>query len=407
MKRFLYAFVCVCSLFALKANAQCTGRYVDTNYFANITKTTVTYSTPYSQQMDIFQPTGDVAPKRPLIILAHGGSFVSGDRTNDITVTRLCSLFAHRGYVTASIDYRLATSPLVMADSAAAIDEVIKALSDGKAAVRYFVLDARGSNTYKIDTNLIFGGGNSAGAVLYMHLGYIADSTECPNYIQNAMTANGGFEGNSGNAIPGYRTQIRGVINLAGALNMTSFVNLHDTGSVNAQGDQDATVPYMCAHALSGSCPVTLCGLGVLEGVYTTQQVYHKSIVFPGQGHVPWSNNNTNNSMFYSVDSLVTKFLVEGYVCDELAVKGVTRKWAELTYFPNPVRDVVNFTSSEAISSLSVYDATGRLVQQVNGLNAVTYKLNTANWSSGIYFVKTKFVRDNEFIPVVKQIVVE
>jgi len=403
MKKFLYAFLCLCTLFAVKANAQCVGRYADTNTFAGITKTTVTYSSPYNLKMDVFEPTGDTLAKRPLIILAHGGSFVSGDRTNDPTITRLCSLFARRGYVTASIDYRLGTI-LNMADSAQAINVVIKALSDGKAAVRYFIQDAQTTNTFKVDTNFIFAGGNSAGAVLFMHLGYISDSTECPNYIQNAMTANGGFEGNSGNPMPGYTTRIRGVINLAGALNMSSFVNYHDVGSVNAQGTIDDVVPYMCAHALSGSCPVTLCGLGVLESVYTTQQVYHLSIVFPGEGHVPWSSDNT---MFNSVDSIVTKFLGEGFICGSLSVPGTKRQVAELTLFPNPVKDVVNFSSSEAIKSLSVYDATGRLVQQVEGLNTTSYRLNTANIPGGVYFIKTQFVHNDSYTPVTKRIVIE
>ncbi len=405
MKKLLYAFFCIGLLLAGKTNAQClTGRYIDTTTFPNITKTTVTYSTPYNLKMDIFQPTGDVETKRPLIILAHGGAFYSGNKSNDITITRLCSLFCKRGYVTASIDYRL-TSPLNMADSALAITEVIQALSDGKAAVRYFLLDNMGPNLYRIDTNRIFAGGNSAGAVLFMHLGYIQDSTECPNYIQNAMTANGGFEGNSGNPIPGYKTHIRAVINLAGGLNTTSFVSMHDTGSVNAQGDLDSTVPYTCFHALNNVCPVTLCGLGALESVYAAKQVYHSSIVFPGEGHVPWSSNV---GMFNTVDSLITRFLSDGYVCDMLSVPGVKRSTAELTLFPNPVRDVVNFKSSEAISSLRIYDATGRLVQEyIPGSNAFNYQVNTANMRAGIYFVRAKFVHDEEYAPVVKQIVIQ
>src|SRR5690349_3898400 len=102
MRKLLYAFFCLTCLFAVKADAQClSGRYIDTTFFPTITKTTVTYSSVYGQKMDIFQPAGDGEAKRPLIILAHGGAFYSGNRSNDLTITRLCSLFAHRGYVTA------------------------------------------------------------------------------------------------------------------------------------------------------------------------------------------------------------------------------------------------------------------------------------------------------------------
>ncbi|MBS1584021.1 MAG: T9SS type A sorting domain-containing protein [Bacteroidetes bacterium] len=406
MKKIFYAVWCCLTMLAFEnAGAQCTGgRYTDTNTFANVTVTTDTYSTVYHQAVDIYQPAGDTAARRPLIILAHGGAFYTGTKTDDITITQLCHRMAKRGYVVASIDYRL-TSLVNMIDSAMAIDEVIKALSDGKAAVRYFVLDARGANTYRIDTNLIFGGGNSAGAVLYMHLGYISNISETPNYIQAAMNSNGGFEGNSGNAIPGYTTKIKAVINLAGALNMSSFINMFDCPSVNAQGTTDNIVPYNCGHALSGSCPVTLCGMGVLEGVMTAKDVYHSTIIFPGQGHVPWS---ADTAMFNSVDSIVTKFLAEGFVCNNLAaVPGVKHQNAELNLFPNPVKEMVKINSSETISSITICDVTGKVIREFNGLHTNEYTVNTANMPSGVYLVKTSFVQGSDYMPVVRRIVVE
>src|SRR4051812_16386227 len=113
-------------LHTTNANAQCSdGRYLD--YIFPVTMTTVTYSLPYSLQMDIYQPTGDTSSARPLIILAHGGSFISGTKSDDPTIDSLCKRFAERGYVTASIDYRLSTLiSMVSADSTQAINEVVK-----------------------------------------------------------------------------------------------------------------------------------------------------------------------------------------------------------------------------------------------------------------------------------------
>jgi acetyl esterase/lipase len=126
--------------------------------------------------MDIYQPDGDTYAARPLIILAHGGSFIGGSKTDDATVVELCNRFAKRGYVTASINYRLGTLiNLVSSDSTVPMGIVVKAISDGKAAIRYFMKDAATTNTYKIDTNNIFVGGNSAGAVLYMHVLYLSN----------------------------------------------------------------------------------------------------------------------------------------------------------------------------------------------------------------------------------------
>src|SRR5689334_19752194 len=115
MKKF-YSLITTLLFFAA-ASAQLDttgGRYCTENFFSNVTTTSnVTYgsSTTWTGGtqtlvMDIYQPTGDVASSRGLIILAHGGSFISGSRT-DQDVTTLCTRFGKMGYVTASIDYRL------------------------------------------------------------------------------------------------------------------------------------------------------------------------------------------------------------------------------------------------------------------------------------------------------------
>lgn len=96
-----------------------------------------------------------------------------------------------------------------------------------------------------------------------------------------------------------------------------------------------------------------------------------------------------------------------GLVCEGLSVPGTKRLAPELTLFPNPVRDVVNIKSSSAIESLAIYDATGRLVGEYSGLNNYAYRINTAGLSTGFYFVKAKFVNDDDHMPVVKRIVIE
>jgi dienelactone hydrolase len=402
--RKLYLLLLAAILFDT-AGAQCTnGRYWD-EIFPTINKTTVTYSTVYSQQMDIYQPAGDTASARPLIILAHGGSFISGDRTNDTTILNLCQRFAQRGYVTVSIDYRIMDAPAFLSNADSAIDEVAMAISDGKAALRFFMNDRATTNTYKIDTNNIYAGGNSAGAVLYMHVGYIDSLGACPPGIAAAIASNGGFEGNSG--FPGYTTKLNAVINLAGALNETSFVHTGSRPSVNAQGTADATVPYNCGNPLGGFgalSTITLCGLGALEPVYVSSSIYHMSHIFPGDAHVPWS---TDPVKFNTVDSMIKVFLFN-FVCPGVVyteVKGVNFV-PELSISPNPAVNEVKITSSEPIRDIAVIDQTGRVIHSLTGLNNENYDLNTADFIRGVYFVKILF--HNELVaPVVKRIVVE
>src|ERR1019366_4402414 len=161
MKKVVF-IVIFAAIFQLVNAQNCgNGRYKNL-VFNNVTIDSVTYSTPYGLKMDIYQPAGDTLSARPVIILAHGGSFTTGTRNNDLTIDSLCMNFARRGYVTASIDYRLA-SVLNMIDSVQALTDIFNAISDGKAAVRYFYKDARTLNSYKIDTNNVFIGGNSVG----------------------------------------------------------------------------------------------------------------------------------------------------------------------------------------------------------------------------------------------------
>ncbi|MFQ3269129.1 MAG: para-nitrobenzyl esterase, partial [Flavobacteriales bacterium] len=99
MKRFLFLFITLFSFFNVQA--QCDDRYSE-EVFDEVSVSTVTYSDVHNLQMDIYQAVGDTETQRPLIILAHGGSFVAGIRTNPSMVA-LGNAFAKRGYVVASI----------------------------------------------------------------------------------------------------------------------------------------------------------------------------------------------------------------------------------------------------------------------------------------------------------------
>ena len=112
MKNFTYLFI---TLFIYMSSAQsgdCEGRYQD-EIFQTVSVETITYSEPYNLAMDIYTPDGDNYTNRPLIIFAHGGAFIGGTKTNT-TMIDLCETFAKRGYVTASISYRLATHSTVL-----------------------------------------------------------------------------------------------------------------------------------------------------------------------------------------------------------------------------------------------------------------------------------------------------
>jgi para-nitrobenzyl esterase len=300
--------ICFCFLSVQHVGAQCSGpRYID-SVFDHYTVTTVTYSTPYNLQMDIYQPVGDSLPVRPLIVLAHGGSFTSGTRTDDSTIVWLCRDLAHKGYVTASIDYRLTTdlNLIYPTNGDSAISEVLEAIGDGKASVRYFYKDVlTNGNSFKIDTNNIFIGGNSAGAVLAMHYAYVDSVNELSATFQTILArVDGDLDGNSGN--PGYSSNIKGVVSLAGGLNEVSWIGQCSKPIVMAQGTYDSIVPYICGNPEDGIVNVTLCGLGSCAANIVANTPLFDTLTFIGAGHVPWQNGGQD---FYMVDTLVTGFL--------------------------------------------------------------------------------------------------
>jgi len=390
MKNRLYTLLLFCFvlMFAQHGNAQ-NQRYHDF-VFNSYTIDSVTYSDTFHLKMDVYQPVGDSLCHRPLIVLAHGGSFISGNRQDDNAVVTLCQNFAKRGYVTASIEYRLGSAINMAIDSAYAENEVLQAIGDGKAAVRYFRKDASTTNTFKIDTNLIFCGGNSAGAVLFMHYIYITNVNQTSPALQTIINNNGGLEGNSGN--PGYSSSVNAVLSLAGGLNDPNFIIAGDKPIAHFQGSTDNVVPYTCALAEQGAINVRLCGLGSLDPLYQSQHLIHVSKVYPGAGHVPWQSNTSEMT---EVDSMSANFLdtitawpTQVYCNGSVGVQNITSDDL-IAVFPNPAnREItISFPELAPYNKVQLVDGLGRVVteKQITSLRT-TFERNDI--ASGVYFIR-------------------
>jgi hypothetical protein len=281
MKKLLPVLLLLTTSFTLTAQFSVTncgnGRYIN-DVFPNVTKTsdlifgnntTTDYSTGtvYNQtlRLDFYEPTGDVAVQRPLIILAFGGAFITGQRTD---MDSICIALAKKGYAAATIDYRLiypsvANYFVVGTSSSLLIDEVIKASADMKAAIRFFKRDAATTKTYRIDTTKIILGGASSGAIAAVQTAYSASVNENPG-VTTAYNNNGGFEGNTdlpapNNLRPTYTaTGIAGVLNIAGAVLDTNLIDANEPPIYSAQGSADEVVPYNYGQLSFNGTPVPL-----------------------------------------------------------------------------------------------------------------------------------------------------
>lgn len=126
---------------------------------------------PDTLLMDLYYPNlaVDASPKRPFIMLFHGGGFSSGDKQSG-DIRDVCVHLALRGFVCASVNYRLGHDFSEYGQYKARY----RAIQDGHAAMRYVVKNA---NTIRVDTNWLFVGGQSAGSLLALGMVY-ADPAE-------------------------------------------------------------------------------------------------------------------------------------------------------------------------------------------------------------------------------------
>lgn len=181
--------------------------------------------------LDIYKPSGDTLSRRPLVIFIHGGGFKDGDKVSNFG-TLVCGGLSKRGYLVASINYRLGTANTDKSD----YEAMLRAVQDGKAAVRFF---RRFSAQYGVDTNHIYVTGSSAGSITALHMAYL-DQNEIPSYV-DLSAVGGSLEGTSGS--PGYSSRIHGVISNWGALVDYKYIQKGDVPVYCVHGLADATVP--------------------------------------------------------------------------------------------------------------------------------------------------------------------
>lgn len=210
-------------------------------------------TSPVDLRMDIFQPAGDTLAARPLIIICFGGGFLSGSRDH-WSIRLLCQDLAKRGYVTATIDYRLGMN---IFDSDLANRAVYRGLQDARSAVRFFRADAAGANSYKVDPDHIFIGGHSSGGFMALHNAYLDQESERP-LSTFEWSQDGNFVADQGCLdCAGDNTEYNGhanaIFSLAGAVGFTSFIESDaDPEVVMFHSTDDGTVPYTSGEPFSG-----------------------------------------------------------------------------------------------------------------------------------------------------------
>ncbi|MFN0276852.1 MAG: T9SS type A sorting domain-containing protein [Chitinophagales bacterium] len=147
--------------------------------------------------LDLYKPVGDGNENRPLLVLIHGGAWIGGCKDEAGTgIILLANEFASRGYVVASVDYRLGwhkddyvATPtsfpwaetyksLYAADSAELIRALYRGMQDVKGAIRFL----KGRNVLDSTcVNNVYVGGESAGAFVALSVAFLDLESEKPS----------------------------------------------------------------------------------------------------------------------------------------------------------------------------------------------------------------------------------
>ena len=198
--------------------------------------------------LDLYEPAGDTADARPAIVWAHGGGFTGGSK-DDPFIVSLATRFAQRGYVTASISYRI--RPAGTPGSPTYVDLIVGSLAgelpdamhdaqhDMQAAVRWFRAQA---SVYRIDPDRIVVGGSSAGANMALETAF---NPEDP--------------GNSGS--DGFSSAVATAVSISGGADPRRIENSPPPVAM-FNGTHDTTAPYPVA-------VMTCAGIFIHAGVCT------------------------------------------------------------------------------------------------------------------------------------------
>lgn len=389
------------ALFSFSAFSQCEdGRYRDIIFSDHTVTSDIQYGENYDLDgdltqlfVDVYEPAGDAMTDRPLVIFAHGGSFVGGSKTG-ADVVPLCEDLSKMGYVVASISYRLGL-PLSLNLQQPATEAVVRGFHDMKAAIRYFRKDvAESGNTFDIDPDEIYIAGVSAGGFITLHVAYMDEEEEIPDYLDLTLLGlTGGLEGESGNE--GYSSEVNGIINIAGAIKDTTWIKAGDEPVCSFHGTGDTVVPFdsdmlqlfgtFDVTPVDGSNPVHIKANEV--GLVNCFEIYWQ------QGHVP----HVDNIAYYDTTrSIISNFLSHLH-CPNIELDCEYREIGIITdieeedlissVFPNPFENNLTLRTNGIGEEIRVVDLAGRLIYKDIILNETT-NLNTAHWNAGIYIIR-------------------
>ena len=259
--------------------------------------------------MNIFSPKGDTETKRAAVLVSHGGAMVAGSKEDtDQQTVAYCDSLAARGFVTASVGYRLGvtvsgTGFKYSIDSVDFARTVYRGVQDISAAVRYM---RKNASQLGIDPNKIYLVGNSAGAIISLENIYTSNETEFPRYINKQGAPDLGKIDLYGEQ--GVDSHANGGAFLWGGIHSPSIIGNNNTPVLLVHGTDDNTVLFKTGRPLGNASSMinymvpeeyaqmaalmtfeintpTLYGSFVIDSVLKAKNIEHETYFVEGQKH--------------------------------------------------------------------------------------------------------------------------
>lgn len=316
------------SVLVLGINAQ--ERYVDEIFTEVAVESDVVYAnnitvitgapTPTEIKLDIYTPVGDTATDRPLIKVFHTGNFlpqlingqINGNKTDPYLVDMIERL-VRRGYVVASIDYRLGWNPISPVQDTRTetlINAAYRGVQDSHAATRFFRKSIEEGNPYGIDGDKIVNWGVGTGGYITLGAGTINEYNDVvlPKFI-NSTQVPMVLEQVSGDPfgevmapinLPnhvGYSNDISLTVNMGGAVGDTSWLTEGDAPILSYAVPTDPFAPYNTDFLIvptTGDLVVEVSGSYDLQA--KAQELGLNNIFTSGVYSDPWTESANNNN---------------------------------------------------------------------------------------------------------------
>ena len=284
----------------------------DTVDIANVVKTGLFNSLKRKDlnlDMDIYLPKDDTLTQRPLMMFVHGGAFFIGDKAT-VPYQKWCNHFASLGYVCVSINYRMGFRP----NSKAIERTAYQATQDAHAAMRYLLSK---KDIYRINPDLLFVGGASAGSITAINLAYMRNKDRPQSTYSSLFMEDLGDLETSGNNIYN-EFKIKAIANMWGSVYDLNILRNANVPIVSFHGDVDEILPYGKGYPFKA--------IGEFQKVFF-EEMYGSSLIhqkakglgirselhtFHGQGHTLHLDENRKlNENFYTIQNEIVDFFYD------------------------------------------------------------------------------------------------